>query len=136
MTKETFKGIIESANGKKLRELTQKDGSPIAGLDAAGRLNYSTEYTYFDSIEELKSAPDAYPSDKDILNFVNAQRKANARAAAINKELENAGVVKPTLENDDQMVLRTIYKGLIAAKKSHEEARAIASQSTGIAWAD
>lgn len=114
----TFTAIAETAYGKSITPIT-----------------YAGEYTAFDTIDELKAANE-YPSAAEIVKFVNAQRKANARQKALNVALDAAGIIKPTLENDEQLRLREMFKILSAAGKSETEARSIASVTLGIEWAE
>ena len=118
-TIEPFEGTIENAYGKAL-------ATPLA---------YQAEYEKLDSIVEVKAANE-YPKDTDVVNFVNARRKAAARQKAMNAALAAAGIVAPTLENDDQLKLREMVKILRAAGKAETEARSIASVTLGIAWVD
>src|SRR6188474_1918238 len=119
MITEKFAGTIENAYGKTLPDTLKFEGS----------------FQAYETVAEIQAQGDM-PSDKEIIAFRNAQRKAAARQAAFNATLEAAGIEKPTLENDPQLQLRTMYKTLIAAKKTHAEARATASRVLGIEWAD
>ena len=115
----TFDAIAETAYGKTL-------DAPIT---------YNGTYDAFDSIDELKAANE-YPTATEVVKFVNAQRKANARQKALNTALDAAGIIKPNLENDEQLRLREMVKILVAAGKSDTEARQIASITLGIEWAE
>jgi len=119
MKTEKFDGVIENAYGKKL-------DSPI---------KYEGEYQGFESYEEAQKANEL-PTNTEIVDFLNTRRKANARQKSMQAALDAAGIVKPTLENDPQLQLKSIYNALVAAKKTHEEARQIASATLGVAWAD
>jgi hypothetical protein len=88
-----------------------------------------------ESPEEMREK-NAYPTDAVILKLVNAQRKANARQKAMQAAWDAAGLIKPTLENDEQLRLKGMFKILIAAGKDEAEARTIASATLGIEWAD
>jgi hypothetical protein len=119
MKTEKFEGKIENAYGKPL----------------ASALSYEASYDAFDGIDELRAANE-FPKDSEIVDFVNAKRKANARQKAMTATLDAAGIVKPTLENDDQFKLREMVKVLTAGgKKTEAEARQIASTVLGIEWA-
>jgi hypothetical protein len=117
MKRETFKGTIESAYGKPLE-------TPIS---------YEAAYELFENPSEMRSAGE-WPSDSDIVKFKNAQAKANARQKATVAALDAAGIIKPTLENDEQLRLREMFKILKAAGKSDDEARNIASVTLGLDW--
>lgn len=126
-TVETFDGVIENAYGRKLDANKFKEGfSPVSTL------KYTAEYekvTDYDSIPEKEM-----PDKDDILALVNNARKANARQKAMQKALDEAGVIKPTMEDDDELKIASIVKGLVASKKHTEEAaRVIAKQLLGLA---
>lgn len=117
MKTEKFEGQIESAYGKTIEPA----------------LKYSGEFGRFENIDELRSRNE-FPKDSEIVDMVNARRKANARQKAMTAALDAAGYEKPTLENDVQLQLRTVYKALVANGKSEQEARDIASRTLGVAW--
>jgi len=119
MTTEKFSGLIENYYSKTV--------SPA--------LPYDAEVENFDSIEELKAANE-FPKDSEIVNFVNAKRKAAARNKAMQAAVDAAGIKKPTLENDPQLRLKTVYKSLVAGGLSDAEARTVASTATGVEWAE
>jgi len=118
MVTKTFKSTALAAYKKKL-------DTP---------LKYGGDYQAFENIGEVR-AQNSYPSDKDVVKFLNAKAKAKARAAAMTAALEAIGIVKPTLENDDQMKLREFVKVLLSSKKyTEEDARTLAATTLGIAW--
>lgn len=117
-----FDGVIESAYGSKLADARFKPGStPVTSL------------AYVASFEELTSY-DAIPAkelpDKDdILSVVNQARKANARQKAMQKALDDAGVIKPTLADDVNLQLATMVKAMVASKKYTEETATAAAKT-------
>ena len=120
MKSETFGGVIENAYGKPLPEA----------------LKYEASFDAFENIDEVK-ASNEYPKDSEIVDFLNAKRKANARQKGMQAALDAAGIVKPTLENDEQLRLREMVKVILSGgNKSEQEARAIASATLGIQWAE
>jgi hypothetical protein len=119
MKNETFSGTMESAYGKTLETA----------------IPFSGNYNAYSSVDEVKAAND-YPSDKEIVDFRNAQRKATEVQKARTAALDAAGIIKPTLENDEQLRLRGLYKILKAAGKSHDEARTTAAATLNAEWAD
>jgi hypothetical protein len=119
MKNETFTGTIENFYGKPV--------SPA--------LTYEATVEKFETIDEVKSKNE-YPSDSEIVDFINAKRKANARQKAMQVAADGAGLVKPTLENDGQLRLKSMYKILIASGKSESEARELASTVVGETWAE
>lgn len=119
MKTEKFSGTIENAYGK-----------PVAPA-----LKFEGTYQAYETKAEIEAQGDL-PTDKEIVAYRNAQRKAAARQASFNSTLEAAGIEKPTLENDVLLQLKTLYKTLVAAKKSHAEARAMAATMLGVEWPD
>ena len=117
MNTETFKGTIENAYGQAL---------PTA-------VKYEGKFEAYSSFDELKAANDL-PSNDEILAFINTKRKNNARQAAMNAALTAAGIVKPTLENDSDLQVKTMVKAMVASGKYNEEqATALAKQALGLA---
>jgi len=92
-------------------------------------VKFSGDFEAFENASEVRNASE-WPSDKDIVAFVNAQRKANARAKATNEALQAAGIEKPAAD-DPQVVLRNMIKQLILAKKTPEQARQLAEGVLG-----
>jgi hypothetical protein len=119
MKSEKFSGTIESAYGKPV--------SPA--------LKFEGDYQAFETISELREKNE-YPSDDEIVSFVNNKRKANARQKSMQAALDAAGYEKPTLETDPQLQLRTLYKVFVAAGKPEAEAKALASSTLGVEWTD
>lgn len=114
MKKETFAFTIETAYG-----------NPVSPA-----INASADFDAFESIEEVRTKGE-YPSDKEVLNFVNAKAKAAARAAATTKHLTDAGIQKPTLENSEELRYNTIVKALTAGGIDEATAKQQASALTG-----
>jgi hypothetical protein len=120
MVQKTFKSKAFNAYGNKL-------DSP---------LSYEGNYNAFENIGEVR-ASNAYPSDGEVVKFLNAKSKAKARAAAMTAALDAIGIVKPTLENDEQLRLKEMFKVLMSSKKYTEDAaRTLASDTLGIEWDD
>lgn len=112
------KGTIKEFNGKKLAE----------------PLDYDYTWKSYVDIDEVRSA-NKMPDDEAIVKFVNDASQKAARSKAYFKKLEDAGLEKPTLENDPQLRLRTIYNALMASKQFTEaQAREMASNNLGVAW--
>ena len=113
----SFKAKTETAWGKPLADPIPYEGS----------------YQAFESLAEVRQVGE-FPSDKEMLLMVNNKRKAAARSKALKAALEAAGYEQPTMETDVTLQLKTLYKVYIAAKKSHEEARALAASTLGVEW--
>lgn len=130
MKTKTFTAVAKNAYGKPLPELKTESGTPVPAS-----VTYNGEYTAYTAIEEVKAANDL-PNDTEVVKFRNAQRKGKARAAAAQAKFDELGIIKPTIENDPQMQLKGMYDIFVAAKKTPEEARALASAALGIEWED
>ena len=100
------------------------------GKTVSPAVAYEASFDAFENLAEMRDKG-AYPSEAEILKLKNDKEKAKARQAAMNAALEAAGYEKPTLETDAQFRLETLYKVFVAAGKSPEEARAIASTTLG-----
>lgn len=117
MKTETVSGTMETA-------YTQKLATPI---------EFAGEYQAFENIAEVRSFGE-YPSEKDIVGYVNNDRKVKAVAAARKAALEAAGIKAPELKDNVLMQLRQVYKVYIAKGKSPAEARELASAAIDEAW--
>jgi len=117
MTKETFEAKAEKAHGKLLP-------SPIV---------FQVTVEKYDGIEEVRAAND-YPSDADVVDFLNAARKAAATTAARTAALEAAGIVKPTRDNDPQVRLKEMAALFKSNGMTMDAARSAASTALGIEW--
>ncbi len=91
MRTTAFKGSVESAYGKVLP-------SPV---------DFSGSYEAVEKIEEIPDDEKLGPAD--ILDVVNAKRKASARAKATTEALQNAGIEKPN-PNDPATMRATQVK--------------------------
>lgn len=116
MKTETFKGTIESAYSRTL----------------PSKLTFSGSFDAYENVDELRR-DNKYPSDEDIVSFVNAKEKANARQKAMNEALTAAGIEKPTME-DPQVQLATIIKALRASGRTEEEAITLAESTLGVKY--
>lgn len=97
MKVEKFSGTVESAYGKVL-------ATPV---------KFSGEYNAFENFDELKTANEI-PSNDDIVNFVNAKRKASARATATTEALTAAGIQKPDPNTPEAIKSRMIADAMKA----------------------
>jgi hypothetical protein len=111
---ETFSGKMENAYGQPL----------------AKAISFSGTYDAFESVEEIRSKNE-YPSDDEIVAFVNNKRKANARQKSMQAALDAAGIAKPTLE-DPQVQLKSMIKIFVAAGRSEDEARKLAEAALDV----
>lgn len=108
MTAKTLTGNIDTAYGKSLN-------TSIA---------YNGEVQLFDSAQEAKDANE-WPSEKEILKSVNADRVQAATASARKAALDAAGIKPPTAEDPD-VAFKILVKTLVAQNKSQEKAEELA----------
>jgi hypothetical protein len=109
-----FDGEIGTFNGKAIKPVLPFQGT----YDAFGPDKPEKQYTDADwdaAATEMKEKNE-YPTTKDIVQFVNDARKTSARAKAGQAALDLAGYEKPTLENDEDLQLKTVIKSLLARK--------------------
>lgn len=122
MKQKTMKAEAKNAYGKAL-------ATPVP---------YEFSWTTYETPAEMRQANDGM-SDDEQMKQRNKDRKAKARQAAWTAALDAAGIKAPTLENDDQFRLREFLKVLLSSPKykgNEEAARAKASETLGIEWAD
>jgi hypothetical protein len=114
----TFTAVAEKAYGKTL----------------ATEIPYEGSFTAYENINEVRSANDM-PSDATVIKWRNQERKSKARQASLTAALDAAGIVKPTIENDEQLRLRDMFKVLMSSKKYTEDAaRELAATTLGLTW--
>ena len=107
MKTETFKGTVESAYGKTLP-------SPVS---------FSGQFEAVEKTEEIPQSEQLGPAD--IIQVVNAKRKAAARAKATTEALQAAGIEKPDTSSPEY-VTESIIKGLMKLHGlSEDEARRV-----------
>lgn len=122
----TVKGTIENAYGRKLDTNKFKEGfGVVSELSYEDTYEEYTDYAHVPKDEKLTEA--------DMLKTVNDARRNNARQKAMQTALDKAGVIKPTMEDDDELKIASIVKGLVASKKYNaEQARQLAKQMLGL----
>lgn len=126
MIQKTATSTANTAYGKKLDQ-------PIS---------YDYKWTAYESEDELVSAKDELTLEEQVKTR-NAERQANARQKQLQATLDSLGIVKPTEENDDQTRLKNMFKTLMTAKLPNgepkytaERAREVATEVTGVEWAE
>lgn len=107
MTTETFVGTADSAYGTKLPET----------------LKFEVKAELFDSYDEMV-AQNALLSPAEQLKARNTQIRNKARASAQQAAFDAAGIVKPTLEDSEELRIMGIAKSFIAKGMDPEKARA------------
>lgn len=113
MKTETYSGTMENAYGSPLPSPVKFNGS----------------FNSYETIEEVRTANE-FPSDKEIVAFVNSKAKANERQKSMTAALTAAGIQKPTLE-DPAVQYRDMVKILTVSGKSQAEAEKIATAALG-----
>lgn len=113
MKTETFSGTIENAYGNPLP-------SPV---------KFNGNFSAYETIEEVRTA-NVFPSDKEIIAFINSKEKANERQKSMTAALTAAGIQKPTLE-DPAVQYRDMVKILTVSGKSQAEAEKVAAAVLG-----
>lgn len=99
-------------------------------------IDYDYQWTAYQTTEELVAAKDELTLDEQ-LKIRNTERQNNARQKALQVALDKAGIIKPTIENNDQLRLKDMFKVLMSSKRySEDEARKLASTTLGIDWAE
>ena len=98
-------------------------------------INYSIVWSEYENYAEVVAAGKLL-TEEEVVSFRNTQSKAKARTAALTAALDAAGIVAPTLENDEQLRLRKMYDIYRANGKSHDVARAKAAQELELEWAE
>lgn len=99
-------------------------------------VKYAGEYEAFETIEEIRSANEM-PKDSEIVKLRNAQRKAAARQKELKLALDAAGIVAPTIENDGQLRLKTMFDVLmVSGAYTEEQARQMAADMLKVEWED
>ena len=116
MKTETLSGTMDKAYGQALP-------SPIT---------YSGTFEVYENSGEVKAANDM-PSDEEVVQFRNSQRRNNARQKFMTEALNKAGIVKPTLETSEELRIKNIVDSLVASGNGVEEATTIAKAALGIA---
>jgi len=99
MKAKTGKSVAAKAYGKVLPEA----------------IPYTFDYTLYESNDELIAAKDEMTLDEQR-KARNADRLNNARAKAREKAFEDAGLVKPTAENDPSIAWKDMVKTILTAK--------------------
>ena len=118
MKTKTVSGVARSAFGKALHLLDTTSGVKLA---KGSELKFSGVATLFETAEEVK-AQGKWPAEDDIVKFVNRDIIGAARNKAQTVAFDAAGIIKPTIENDESLRLRDMVKLLKAAGQSEDEA--------------
>ena len=125
MKTETGKSVAKTAYSKPL----------------AVHIPYEYSWDAYETNDELVAAKDEMTLDEQR-DFRNNARMANARQKELQTQLDKAGIVRPTAENDPQIALKDTFKSLQAAKLpdgtrkyTDEKAKALAADLIGVDWA-
>lgn len=121
-----FDGNIENAYGRPLKDLKFKDGfTPVIAIA------FNAEYEHVKTYDAIPAKE--MPDKDDVLAVVNQARKANARQKATQTALDNAGVIKPTMEEDPALQLKSMVAGMVAAKDAQGNKRYTEESATKLA---
>jgi hypothetical protein len=132
MQKIKLAGVMEKFYGRKLTELKLESGENFTQdkLDYAGEYDaYGpdkktyTDADWADARKELEAAGEKI-TDEDIVTTVNNRRKATARSKAMQVAADNAGIVKPLMQDDVELQIASIVKPLLAKGIAPDVARA------------
>jgi hypothetical protein len=118
------------------RKTATSTANTAYGKPLATPIDYSYQWDIYTSKAEVDAANDNL-SDEEVIKVRNNEHQSNARQKALQAALDAAGIVRPTLENDDQLRLREFFKVLMSSKKYTEDAaRALAASTLGLEWAE
>lgn len=120
-----------------MKEFTKNTSTSRAyNKDLATPVPFTFKWKIYETEDEMVAAG-AQMSLKQQRIAVNAAAKQTARQAALTEALTAAGIVRPTIENDDQLRLKNMYTVLMSSKRySEDEARELAANTLGIEWAE
>jgi len=119
-----------------MKTKTGKSGARTAyGETLATPIPYTFTFDVFENMSETKPL-----TDKETLKVRNAEELAKKRGAALALALTNAGIVKPTAEDDPMIAYRNFLKDLRLLKDratgerkyTEDEAREKAAEMAGV----
>lgn len=119
--------------------MKQQNETAVAKTAYGKTLENPIEYGFgwqdYSAFAELVSAGDTLSEDEQV-KVRNQERKAAARQAALSKALDDAGIVKPTTENDPQLRLKKMFQLFVDNGMSQADAKVAASNALGYEWED
>lgn len=120
-----------------MKEFTKNTSTQRAyNKDLPAKVPFTFTWKIYETEAEMLAAG-AQMTPKQQLKAINAAAKQTARQASLTAALDAAGIVRPTIENDDQLRLKNMFTVLMSSKRySEEEARELASNTLGIEWAE
>jgi hypothetical protein len=121
-------GVAKSAYGKPLHIL---DTESKVKLPKGSTLKFAGEYNEYESADELKER-NIWPNDDQIVKWVNRDARNNARNKAQTIAFDAAGIIKPTIENDEMLRLRDMVKILVASGQTEDAAKVAAAAMLNI----
>lgn len=99
-------------------------------------VSYSYKWNEYPDNDTLVAAKDEMTLDEQRKKR-NDERESKARQAALSAALTAAGIVKPDINNDDQVRLREFFKVIMSSKKyTEQQARELAAEQLGVEWAE
>jgi hypothetical protein len=125
---EIVENIMKKQSGKSTANTAYNQTLPTP-------ISYGFDWEDFETADEVRAANE-WPKDADVVKYINTDRKANARQKALQAALDAAGIIKPTLETDEQLRLREMFKVLMSSKRyTEDQAKDMAAQTLGLTWA-
>jgi hypothetical protein len=120
-----------------MKEFTKNTSTQRAyNKDLPNKVPFTFTWKIYENEAEMLAAG-AQMTPKQQLKAINAAAKQTARQASLTAALDAAGIVRPTIENDDQLRLKNMFTVLMSSKRySEDEARELASNTLGIEWAE
>lgn len=98
-------------------------------------INYTFSVEEYETHAEVVANKDELTAEETV-KVRNVERTNNARQKALTAALDAAGIVKPTIENDEQFRLRKMFDIFKASGHTDESAKAAASAALNIEWLD
>jgi len=112
----------------------QSEAAKAYGKILPSPIVYDYSYSAYESKAEIDAANDNL-SDEEIVAARNSERQINARQKALQAALDAAGIQRPTIDTDEQLRLRDMFKVLMSSKRyTEEQARELAASTLGLVW--
>jgi hypothetical protein len=123
--------------------MIQKTGEATArqayGKKLPKPITHSFKYMAFETLDEIRAAGKEM-KDSDILDFWNNKAMLSARSESQTETFKKHNVVKPTLENSEELRLKSVVAALVVARgpdgelmyPNEDAARKQAAQMLGI----
>ena len=129
MTHKSDVGNVEDYQGKSIAEWATAIDGLVTGQNDAGAtvLPYTFEYNVYDTLTEAKASED-WPSDNEVLKWVNQTAERSAKASAYQKAVAK---IKTAYEKSPEFKRAQFVKSAIAMGFGADEAEALAKSKIG-----